>query len=358
MFGSVTSCQNEGAPKAEPVPKATSTPATVQKPQEDAIPVNSLMTPFLNREMKEGQNMLWIATFPMAWAELHELAGGPVKIDSSPTLVEGLNSEAVTGSELLLDPESYVAVAGFVGDELFQHIRNTATEPLAAQALADLEALPRDSLAIYAYLEKHLPFQWAFERFDQPLTFGGEDVAAFGLKQYLANRPDEQKLAEQIVILDYQSDENFILELLTASSADRLLLAKIPAAATFKATVNQVLKRIEQGTASGLANLESVVIPVIELDQLEQYQELCGRNIQAENSLVNGKSFSLVAQRIRFTLDETGASLESKTMAFSARSPRQFIFDKPFLVLLLRKDAQLPYFALWVENATVLTPLQ
>ena len=30
------------------------------------------------------------------------------------------------------------------------------------------------------------------------------------------------------------------------------------------------------------------------------------------------------------------------------------IFDKPFLIMLQRSDAKMPYFALWVDNAELL----
>jgi len=30
------------------------------------------------------------------------------------------------------------------------------------------------------------------------------------------------------------------------------------------------------------------------------------------------------------------------------------IFDKPFLVLVQRSDAKMPYFALWVDNPEIL----
>ncbi len=364
--GSVSSCRKEVSSKAEPVSEATpaatqhtgQTPAQEQPHHETTTPAHSLVTPYLNRAMKDGQNMLWSAAFPLAWSELQKFASGPVSITSSPILVNSLNREASTEGDFLLNPAHYVTAAGFIGDEMLQQVRSASSEPLAAEALKDLSALPPDSLAVYASLRRHLPFQWTFRRFEQPLLFSKTEVTAFGLKQYLAGRPNDQKLAEQVVIADYRSDDDFILELLTTSPDDRLILAKIPPESTFQETITHILERVRHGTPSGLANLESVVIPVIEIDQTEQYRELCGHPIQAENPRVNGESFVSVTQRIRFTLDESGASLDSKMMAFSARSPRQFIFDRPFSVLLLRKDAPLPYFALWVDNDAVLRPIQ
>ena len=61
----------------------------------------------------------------------------------------------------------------------------------------------------------------------------------------------------------------------------------------------------------------------------------------------------------RFRLDERGAVLKSEAYhgpVASKGGPRQFIFDKPFLILLEREDAAQPYFALWVDNAELLAP--
>ena len=33
---------------------------------------------------------------------------------------------------------------------------------------------------------------------------------------------------------------------------------------------------------------------------------------------------------------------------------RRFAFDRPFLIIMMRKDAAMPYFALWVANSELL----
>ena len=75
-----------------------------------------------------------------------------------------------------------------------------------------------------------------------------------------------------------------------------------------------------------------------------------------------GLPIVLALQNVRFRLDEHGAILKSEAaMAAEAadrRSLAQFIFDKPFLILLERKDAAQPYFALWVDNPELLAPFE
>jgi hypothetical protein len=44
-------------------------------------------------------------------------------------------------------------------------------------------------------------------------------------------------------------------------------------------------------------------------------------------------------------------------MSFNESRPRQFIFDKPFLIYLKEKDSPL-YFAAWVANTEILKKIK
>ncbi|MHB8900833.1 MAG: hypothetical protein ACYC6Y_18950 [Thermoguttaceae bacterium] len=59
--------------------------------------------------------------------------------------------------------------------------------------------------------------------------------------------------------------------------------------------------------------------------------------------------------------NEKGVRLRSESyislgcgMTSGPESPHRMIFDKPFLVLLQRRDREVPYLAMWVENAELL----
>ncbi len=103
------------------------------------------------------------------------------------------------------------------------------------------------------------------------------------------------------------------------------------------------------------------MVPVLNFDLWQEYAELCGKSIVTPGPL-QGSPIVLALQTIRFRLDERGAILKSEAaMALSAgepEAPRQLVFDKPFLILLERGDAAQPYFALWVDNAEILTPFR
>lgn len=96
-------------------------------------------------------------------------------------------------------------------------------------------------------------------------------------------------------------------------------------------------------------------MPVLDFDICREYAELLGQNVQAKSPKVNGLPFVFAKQQIRFRLDETGAKLKSEALGFIfSGPPRDFTFDRPFLIMLLRKGANQPYFALWVGNTELL----
>jgi hypothetical protein len=102
---------------------------------------------------------------------------------------------------------------------------------------------------------------------------------------------------------------------------------------------------------------ESVVIPILNFDLWQEYDDLCNKPITTAGPL-HGMPIVLAMQSIRFRLDEHGAILKSEAVkavkSAEPKAPRKFIFDKPFLILLQRRDASQPYFALWVDNPELL----
>jgi len=59
-------------------------------------------------------------------------------------------------------------------------------------------------------------------------------------------------------------------------------------------------------------------------------------------------------QTIEFRLDRSGAVLESEARVAIAATPRDFLFNRPFLIYMKKRDAQRPFFAMWVDNAELL----
>ena len=104
-------------------------------------------------------------------------------------------------------------------------------------------------------------------------------------------------------------------------------------------------------------------VPKFNFDITRSYRELLGLRLAIANPAV-AKDLQIVAamQNTRFQMDEKGVKLRSEShvsfgCAAEAPPPRKrvvMIFSKPFLVMLQRSDAKVPYFVLWVGNAELL----
>ena len=132
---------------------------------------------------------------------------------------------------------------------------------------------------------------------------------------------------------------------------------------TLQATIEAVRGRIASTPGAWNERLqdgESLVIPILDFDLWTEYDDLCGERIVTPGPLQELPIIA-AAQSIRFRLDERGAVLKSESLGAAAGEPpppRHLVFDKPFLILLERRDAAQPYFALWVDNPEVLVPLK
>jgi hypothetical protein len=241
-----------------------------------------------------------------------------------------------------------VAVAGLTGQELNERLQTAIAETFGPDAglrlLGDLDGVPAGLPGAYAALKRLLAFEYAFTRFETPFTFEGQRVESFGIKQYLEEQQDEVRMAGQILVHDFVSREDFVIELKTTSTADRLLLACVAPAKTLAATVAAVHERATGRRASNLDEGLDLRIPVVDFDVVRDYSELLDLG------------FVIARQRTRFRLDERGARLKSEALNAFFATPEQPVFSSPFLVLLERRGATNPYFALWVGNAELLVP--
>jgi serine protease inhibitor len=164
------------------------------------------------------------------------------------------------------------------------------------------------------------------------------------------------------LILEYQNEEDFVIELKTQSEGDRLILAKVQPKSDFGDTVRMVSGRIEKGQTQTMETNDKLTVPRIKLDLTRKFSEIEGLHLISSNTNV-AKDLILMStvQNTVFDMNEKGVELRSEShMAFGCAEQMEpvakhtMIFDKPFLVLMQRRDAKMPYFALWVDNPELL----
>jgi len=346
------------------VPSLWSQPSHSGKPSptDAASLTRTIVSPHLEQTIVKGNNVLWCGTFQLAWNEACQLTGGDLRFTSTNPLVTVLNQHSFTKESL--DDASYVAMAGFVRDGIHEKIKKAVEAKF--HGLFQPDFIPERSLTphardlmTYACLYKNLRFPTPFERLDNTLRFGGMDVPAFGLGSYKASL---EQMYPQLLILDYQSEDDFIIELKTKSDGDRLILAKLQPQATLADTLTNVASRILGKSIETATSGDLLSVPRIKLDITRQYTELEGLHlIPKDTTVAVDLNVGSAVQNTKFELDENGVKLKSEAhMTFACSKSAQpipkhkMIFDKPFLILMQRQGAKAPYFALWVDNPEIL----
>lgn len=325
----------------------------------------TIVAPHLEVPVAGEHNVLWCATFQLAWNEACALVGEDLHFEGKePAMVGTLNRRSFTREHL--DKESYVAVAGFVKDDVFGQIDRQLRDTFKGRATPhyippkSLTPRPQDIVA-YSYLFKNLEFPVPFERLGKPLMFGTAAVPCFGIGE--ERKTGHAQMLEQLLIPDYRTADDFIVELKTKGTRDRLILAKVQPAATLAETVNAVLSRVASATPTHPQMYDVLKIPKLNFDITREYQELLHLKLVVKNPTV-ARDLQIVSalQNVRFQLDEEGVRLRSEShISFGCASPAPppparhvMVFDRPFLMLLLRRDADVPYFALWVADPEIL----
>jgi len=318
----------------------------------------TLVTIDLRQEMVPGKNIIWCASFQIAWnALLDEIVKGQLEVEGAPVAVRSLNQKPFGRDEL--SRQSYLARAGLKREGVIDKVAQELKDRFNGASGFDLTLQNPDDILVFAYLWKDVIFFNRFENLTAPLLFQGRSpVAAFGVEKYTAEA-DMEKRAQQVTVLDYADENDFIISLRSTDPEDELILAKVEPQATFLETIEEVLRRSKALAPLPLEVNDVLRIPKFDF-KLQYYDtEIVGKKFL--NAGAKGYAIGKAVQAIRFKLNDRGARPKSGTapvtqgQSFSSQEDiRAFIFDKQFLLCLKQKNARYPYCALWVDNAELL----
>jgi len=318
----------------------------------------TIVTAYLQEKIAEGKNVMWCNTFQLAWNELCTFFGEDVRLQGEPPMVPALNKKVSTKDDI--DEASCVTMAGMVKDSIIEKIKEALLRKFAGQAspklIPDPKSLQPTDIVAYAYLFKNLEFKTPFEDLESPIYFSDKPVKAFGIKKYKA---ENEEMGKQVVIYSYVSQDDFVIELVSKSEGDRLVLAKVNPEATLLETINAIQKRIAEDKKEAMRRKDCLMAPKLNFDVTRSFDEITGKALT--NPKGAGYFIAAALQNIRFRLDEKGAVLKSEavivaTLSAEMDESRVMIFDKPFLVMMMKKGRTVPYYALWVDNPELLVP--
>jgi hypothetical protein len=302
-----------------------------KKPQSRFLPTPENAIP-------AGKNAIYAPALLFAWDKIKQMIKSPV--ETNPTLsTDFLLLNNSRGFEKSLDSTEYSA--------------NVSIENGIIKA--------------NVLFNKTLPFTTVMHRWTEPIRFGDSSIAVFGVDYA------DQEVSEQLSILYFKNEDQFILRIQPKDSTSEIILCKGINNHSSLGKLQQEadsLIRIGQ-EESGMASNSSLYsinkddrigIPVIRFNLATRYDSLL------EQAFIAGtKSFTIkeAYQRTALILEEHGAVAESEALmaADSAGAtvpelikPKTLLFNKPFFLMIRKKNSTAPYFMMWLENAELLTP--
>lgn len=352
----------------------------------------TVVVPTLDSPLSRGKNTVWCASFQAAWDQLRTASSGLIKqppmLVGAEVITNRLNRSMIPPTDL--PPTSYAA-AGVVQNSIVPAIRTAMHTQFPGVALPAFESLVSTDIIAYSYLEASVKFPIPYYN-AAPLNFNGTRVACFGIREQ--DEYNQDKLRNQVRVL-YNSSNEFIIDP-CATSPVQIVLASLTPGPTLADTITATEKKIDEWTngrdvAEKIARLEEkahltdqeitwidshssfrdsvekrvsfgyrdiLLIPNMHWTIDHHFSELVKKEF-VPVPLQNTYELMTALQSISFTLNRSGVSLKSIALlpAREKGEQQRFIFDHPYLLLLRQRGHSHPFFAMWVENAELLTKM-
>jgi hypothetical protein len=321
----------------------------------------TVIVPTLDTPMPTGKNVIWCASFQLAWNKLKDdVAKEPIRLDRNQDVADRLNGAAVADEDLPAD-SSYSA-AGFDRDGIHDKIRQDMAR-LFPGTLVTLPEPHPEGVTAYGYLRTSVKFKRPYFEHKSGFRFaGGANVAGFGFG------PEQEggvkSVREQVGVLYVTHKDRFgegelttcAVDLCIDSHPNQIVLARLPCKASLEETLAAHQELADAPTQRTelrkFTTLDELRVPNIHWRIQHAFRELLG--CASLNQPLEGLSITTADQMIEFSLDRNGAELRSESRLGLKGGPREFYFDRPFLLYVKKRDAEHPFFVMWVENDELL----
>jgi len=309
------------------------------------------IVPTINSPLDSTSSYIYAASMEIMWDAFGDYLGEEPKSSVENETFQSLNEAVSENYKVPLEDEFVVANCGLVGDSIIQKINKELQEKFETRWNAP--NLPESALVSYANLKKDIKFYYNLDDDFDDLPFRGNEIINvdyFGIKEGIPTRS-----RKDVLVHDFKNTDNFIVQVKARDTLDEVYFAKIPLESTLEEMFEEVLIRTNSGKTEYFDGGDVLRIPYIMFDTTKNYVEMEG--IPLENEVLKGKAIQLASQRIKFELNDQGIKLESSVAQiidfadFENPPPRILAFDKPFLIVLKRRNADLPYFMYRVSGA-------
>jgi hypothetical protein len=319
----------------------------------------TVVLPTLDTPLPPSKSAIWCSSFQIAWNHFKtDVVRGPVRLVGAQEVADRLNTAKQSDKDLV--PGSFFADAGFIRDGIQERIRQGMGKQFPGVALPDFPDDPRQAVA-FAYLQAEVTYQFRYINNKEALVFkdsAGKEtkVRSFGIPSYKEHSGLDTYRA-QVQILFQEGDE-FALDLSRKTTPNQIVVARVQRRDTLEAVLKDLAdkqaraaKKDQQPTFSGA---DTLLIPNMHWLVHWRFQELEKKDLVDREE----EYIKYAWQEVQFTLDRKGARLKSKSWVegdwVDGDPSYPFHCDRPFLLYIKKRDAEHPFFVMWVDNAELL----
>jgi hypothetical protein len=293
----------------------------------------------LESRIPHDKNVIYTPTLLFAWNEVKEHLPGSV-----------LPSEESSADFLLLNKSN-------------SHLTSLNKDEYTATIEID-----KNKIDARAYFNMSIPFALVMQRIDSALLFINQPVASFGIQYY------SDDLAGRVDILYYKDDDHFCLKLIPADYSQEIIFMK---GLEHAGSLGEVVKQLNQQVNKGIEEYKNqalqwkknfndkdvLLIPVLQFNIAAHFQQLEGQTFKAGQTPFQ---ITTAYQRTALLLNEYGGIVQSEADMWARAAigdpqvelphPKMLLFDKPFLLIIKKRDTTQPYFVMLVNNTELMIP--
>ncbi len=319
----------------------------------------TVIVPSLQSKLDEGRNIIWCASFDMAWKELKTLYPPDfLQVKGAEETVTLLNNSQLTIDDF--PAQSFYAAAGFIQNGIVKKIQAEMKERFPGESVPSFDDIitPSTESIAYSYLQASLSFANPYFDSDTPLYFKDSNgreakVASFGIRDEDGNK--YFRLRRQVKVLSLKLDPKatsrpklveFALDLDRDSKPNQVILACVDPKETLGKTVEYVETQMSEDPhrKGRFEATDTLYVPNLNWRIDHSFRELEGDKILKAR------------ETIEFHLNRRGVELKAVSNTAVAAIPIDFVYDRPFLIIMKKRGAERPYFVAWIGNEELLTP--
>ncbi|MFA6447225.1 MAG: hypothetical protein WCW31_03135 [Patescibacteria group bacterium] len=330
----------------------------IKKDTAKIIPIEEKTEPAVQGDftgsMVKG-NYVYGAAMNLAWNDMvSNIIHGPVKLDTKDSAAlrttAAFNKAIFTKKDL--DSASYYVKSGF-GQKIVDQVNRESRAKFPQKSFSDLKINLRNTdFLAYAYFLKQVeyPKEFAVDKLDFNVRSKKQKVKSFYAQTNVQKG--------NVQILKYWNDEKFIISLRLKDANDRMLVAK-GFDMTDPQTVVKEVNAINPADITSMEREDVFEMPMLHLDAHREYTEMIGEkfaNLGFEKYIIG-----LMFENIKFDIDQKGARVENEAVIAGLATamqpmfpPKDMVLNKPFWIVMERKDSKHPYFILGVNNAELM----